>query len=329
MRPAALFPTGTRSIKIARNQKVHFRAMASDVTLELIDSGPGAAAALEAAQQVFHDVEAACTRFDPTSPLMQANRQPNSWHRLPPMCFAAIREAYDAYITTCGVFDPRVLSTLLALGYDRSLPFESTDVVVHVATPDFTARRPTNWTPSFDHESVAVQIGPEPIDLGGIGKGLAVRWATALLRDHAAGCLVSAGGDCMTYGAGPTDSSWLVGVEDPHGGSEPKAVLAIRNLACATSSIRVRRWHADGRQVHHLIDPASQSPGGRGLSSVTVVGPDPARAEVWSKVLFLAGAEQIARASELHELAALWIAQDGRTWNSAAMDKLITWRPAA
>jgi thiamine biosynthesis lipoprotein len=327
--PAAILTTGTRSVRIPRNRKITFRAMASDVTLELLDSGPGALPALKAAQQVFHDVEVACTRFNPASPLMQANRQPDSWHRVPGVCFEAIWEAYDAYLVTGGVFDPRVLTTLLALGYDGSLPFQSTDDWVPVAASEVPARRPDDWTPSFDRENSAIRLGSEPIDLGGIGKGLAVRWAADLLRGHATGCLVSAGGDCMIYGSGPTGGNWLVGVEDPHGGSEPKAVLAIRDLACATSSIRIRRWLAGGRQVHHLIDPASQAPGGCGLASVTVVGPDPARAEVWSKALFLAGAERIAETADRHSLAALWIAQDGSTWNSAAMEKQVSWRAAA
>ena len=200
---------------------------------------------------------------------------------------------------------------------------------MQVTTPQVPARPRTTWTPSFDRETSAVRLGPEPIDLGGIGKGLAVRWAADVLRRHAAGCLVSAGGDCMTYGTGPTGGSWLVGVEDPHGGSEPKVVLEVRDLACATSSIRIRSWHAGGRPVHHLIDPASQAPGGRGLSAVTVVGPDPAQAEVWSKALFLAGAEQIAVVADRRSLAALWIDQDGRTSNSATMGKLIGWCAAA
>lgn len=328
MSAASIFPAGTTSIRIPRPRRITFRAMASDVTFELINSEPGALPALKAAQQIFRDVEAACTRFDPASPLMRANRQPDSWHQVPAVCLAAIQEAYAAYLITRGVFDPRVLTTLLALGYDRSLPFGSTEVSVPATTPEIPRRQPDTWMPSFDHDTSAVRLGPEPIDLGGIGKGLAIRWAADLLRGHAGGYLVSAGGDCTVGGLGPANGNWLVGVEDPHGGSEPKAILAIRDLACATSSIRIRRWHAGGHAVHHLIDPASQTPGGRGLSSVTVVGPDPAQAEVWSKTLFLAGAAQIAEAADRQSLAALWIAQDGRTHNSPAMESLINWRAA-
>jgi thiamine biosynthesis lipoprotein len=79
-----------------------------------------------------------------------------------------------------------------------------------------------------------------------------------------------------------------------------------------TSSIRLGRWQdAGGRQVHHLIDPATGEPGGGGLVSVTVAGPDPAWSEIWSKALFIAGARAIAAEARGRGLAAWWIDEDG------------------
>ena len=66
-------------------------------------------------------------------------------------------------------------------------------------------------------------------------------------------------------------------------------MLEVADEAVATSSTRVRHWRAGGTEVHHLIDPDTNRPGGDGLVSVTVVSSDPAWAEVWSKVLFLEG----------------------------------------
>jgi thiamine biosynthesis lipoprotein len=63
--------------------------------------------------------------------------------------------------------------------------------------------------------------------------------------------------------------------------------------------------------VHHLIDPQTGEPGGDGLLSVTVAGPDPAWAEVWSKTLFLEGRRAIAALARRRGLAAWWIAVDG------------------
>lgn len=52
--------------------------------------------------------------------------------------------------------------------------------------------------------------------------------------------------------------------------------------------------------MHHLIDPTTGRPGGTGLLSVTTVASDPATAEVWSKCLFLQGADNIAEAAASH-----------------------------
>jgi len=103
-------------------------------------------------------------------------------------------------------------------------------------------------------------------------------------------------------------------------------VLALTDRACATSSIRVRRWRSNGRDVHHLIDPRTGAPGGTGLAAVTVVDQDPALAEVWSKSLFLAGADGIEALADHRGLAALWVTEEGSLGLSAAMHPFVIWR---
>jgi thiamine biosynthesis lipoprotein len=200
-----------------------------------------------------------------------------------------------------------------------------------VSTEDQTLIPPppghvTAWTPRFDEDRRAVRLGPEPVDLGGIGKGLAVRWAADQIAGHAASFLVEAGGDCYLGGAGPDGTGWRIGVEDPLGGLEPVAVLQLSDVACATSSIRLRQWRSGERRVHHLIDPRTGAPGGAGLLAVTVVGADPAAAEVWSKCLFLCGVDGVAQQAEAQDLAALWVADDGQMGTTSAMDPLLIWR---
>ncbi len=75
--------------------------------------------------------------------------------------------------------------------------------------------------------------------------------------------------------------------------------------------------HAPGSTVHHLVDPAHRAcrvvPG---LAQVTVLHPDPAWAEVWSKTLFLAGAVEVAAQAEVRTLAAAWVTDDGAVHTS-------------
>ena len=56
---------------------------------------------------------------------MQVNVRPDRWHSVPPTLFLAMQEAFRAHQRSKGRVDPRVLRSLVGLGYDRSLPFSS------------------------------------------------------------------------------------------------------------------------------------------------------------------------------------------------------------
>ncbi len=258
---------------------------------------------------------------------MRVNSRPDRWHRVPAVLFESVREAHRAYLRTRGRFDPRVLTDLVELGYDRSLPFEAGGVV----TPDGRhSRTPLGrWTPRFrGGPSPEIHLGGVAIDLGGIGKGLAVRWAADRLRGRIDDFLLDAGGDCACRGTDIGQSGWRIGVEDPLGGEAPCAVLEVRDSACATSSIRLRQWRSGSRPVHHLVDPRTGRPGGAGLLAVTVVAADAADAEVEAKTLFLAGRDRIASEARRRGVAALWVDEDAVASESPRLAPFVIWRAA-
>ena len=304
-------------------------AMASHVQIRVACAEETGAVerALSDAVTVFHDVDRTCTRFDQASDLMRANADPDTWVAVAPYCFDALAEAYAAYRRTDGRFDPRVLSDLVRLGYDRSLRFGPPSRRSELA---LAPRSPHPlWEPEFRRLTREVRLGPLPVDLGGIGKGLAVRWAAAQLRDLDAGFLIDAGGDCICRGYAADGGPWQVGIEDPRDPQRTLAVLSATDTAVATSSVRIRRWNIDGHEVHHLIDPLTGQPGGSGLLAVTVLDNDPASAEVWSKVLFLTGRKGVRTSAEYHGIAALWVDVDGvLSWSSAAAD-YVSWPVAS
>jgi FAD:protein FMN transferase len=310
------------------------RAMACDVTVQVpADAATDAATAgVEAALSVFRTVHRTCTRFDPDSPLMRVNARPDRWHTVPQVLFAAVREAHSAYVRTRGRFDPRVLADLERLGYDRSLPFEDGPVVATAGGMPGPARSTRGrWRPRFrGGDRPELHLGGDAVDLGGIGKGLALRWARARLSVTTPDHLIDAGGDCVCQGTGGgpdhgTDG-WRIGVEHPSGPGGPAAVLALADRAVATSSTRLRRWTSADGPAHHLIDPRSGRPGGRGLAAVTVVAADPAAAEVATKSLFLRGAAGIAPEARRRSIAALWVGTDGSVATSGRMDDYVIWR---
>ena len=324
-----------------------FRAMATTVTLQVVDPDPGADRQLDQAEAVFRRVEEVCSRFDPAADLARANLDPGRWHRVPALLAHAVLEAYHAHLRTGGLFDPRVLDTLVSWGYDRTLPFDGRGAA---PGPDLPATAPSlvppltggpagggglvpprGWEPQVDRRDDGwhLHLDGQPIDLGGIGKGLAVRWAAQRLTGAGRGVLVDAGGDCALAGSGPTWGPWRVGMEDPAGGAQPLLVLEVSDAAVATSSVSRRHWRVGGVPVHHLVDPRTRRPGGGGLAAVSVLGTDPAWAEVWTKALFLLGPDGIAARAAADDVAAAWVTGDGAIGTSPAMDAFVIWRADA
>ena len=306
------------------------RAMGSPLRLTIVGVPEDRARlAWESTSALIERIEQSLSRFRETSDLIALNRRAGVAAPLPVdgFLYDAIAASHRAWRVTGGAFDPRVLGDLERLGY--------------VGVPSGTADRPapTGFPPGewLVREPRGRRLAiATPVDTGGIGKGLALRWAFAALArllpeipepQFAAGifepeeaepevaptvgALLEAGGDLVARGAAPDPGPWLVGIEHPSDGTEI-AAIATSDSAICTSSIAVHRWQAsDGRMVHHLVDPRTGEPGGEGLRSVTVAGPDPAWAEVWSKTLFLAGGGGIGPRARHLGLAAWWVRDDG------------------
>ena len=301
------------------------RAMASDVQIHGVLDAEVGDVAVQDALGVFPDFDRTCTRFSRESPLIRVNEQPDRWHRVPLTLFRAVREAHRAYQGSRGRFDPRILTDLVGLGYDRSLPFEGRAVLTSGTQERHWQPQP--WRPRFrGGQSPELHLGGQPIDLGGIGKGLALRWAAQQLDAGVQEYLIDAGGDCVCRGRGPDGDGWRIGVEDPSGGEGPLAVVEVRDRACATSSIRLRRWRCRGKTVHHLLDPTTGRPGGAGLLAVTAIHPDPATAEVLTKVLFLEGRRGISAEAARRRVPAYWVGTDERTDETSEFSKYVIWR---
>ena len=304
--------------------------MASTVRIQIVDPTSDAQMRVQSAEGVFRDVEATCTRFDPASALMQINSDPKSRHVVSPLLFDALSAAHEAYVRTAGRFDPRVLDDLVRAGYDRSFEFAKPGDKIEATTqtPSWWSRsRRREWKPKFDKAASSVVIGNRAIDLGGIGKGLAVRWAMESLASAGTAVLLEAGGDIATTGRGPDGHGWRVAVENPWNiEGDPAVVLDASDAAVATSSIRLRAWTVNGEAQHHLIDARTGRPAQSGLQSVTVVASDTAWAEVWSKAAFIEGKAGIRTFADDQRLAITWIDDNGNVGISRRAQDKVVWK---
>jgi thiamine biosynthesis lipoprotein len=151
------------------------------------------------------------------------------------------------------------------------------------------------------------------VDLGGIGKGMAVDAAVERLR--AAGvavAMVNAGGDLRVLGSPPGAGAWPVAIDGPSGA----VTVPLARGALATSGIGRRRWRQGGVERHHLLDPRTGQPAWTGLWSVTVAAATCARAEVAAKTAFILGARAGAGFLAGKGLAGLLATESG-AWQTA------------
>ena len=275
-----------------------------------------AEAAWSAVVAEFGAVDAALSRFREDSELTALNRLAGSgrvaivsW-RLRTM----LAIVHRAGRLTDGRFDASVVDALERIG-EHGAALVGADATILRSASDSPVPLVAPGTP----RACRVRIPDQPVDSGGIGKGLALRWAAAAAMASlpgTTGLLLDAGGDIVCAGTAPT-GGWAVGVEDPIAASgdaaDPLAVYALAAGGVSTSSVAVRNWTApDGRHVHHLVDPVTREPARTGLIAVTVAGPDPAWNEVWSKALFLGGRESIGEEARRRGLAAWWVDDRGR-----------------
>ena len=292
-----------------------FRAMNTDVRVMVIGLDPSRAARLDAIAVEFERYEDALSRFRPTSELSELNRSPGVWAVVSPLLFGALALAAELSAATSGLYEPGILAALEAAGYDRS--FE----LLRGTSGQASEPTPAIPSPAFELRTHSQEARLQPgvrLDLGGIGKGLAVDAAAALLRD-ADGFLVDAGGDIRVRGRSPDGDRWGIGVQDPRDLEHDIAVLGVTNVAVATSSVAGRRWNTPAGPRHHLIDPRTGASATSDVLSATVIDDHCSRAEVFAKAVVIAGyAEGLALLAH-HGLAGLTVTSDGVVHGNEAL----------
>ncbi len=142
------------------------------------------------------------------------------------------------------------------------------------------------------------------LDPSGLVKGWAIAAAAERLASAGAkNFCINAGGDILTRGRPGPDRLWQVGVRHPGDLGQLAAVLAVEDLAIATSG--------EYEQGSHIVDPHTGQPP-TGLLSATVVGPDLGTADAYATAAFAMGADGPSWSATLTGYEAMCITSDQR-----------------
>jgi thiamine biosynthesis lipoprotein len=262
-----------------------FRAMNTQVEVQLVAEPGDARADLIAVEAVFTMYERTLSRFLAASALSRVNEAAGRWVQAPELLLEAVAEAVAWSRRLPGLFDPTVLDAVVAAGYDRS--FEQ----LPAERPGRPSAARVRGTDGIECDVAGGRMrlpAGTRLDLGGIGKGLAVDTALAMLGSRWVGAMINAGGDIAVRGASAA-GPWCVAVADPRAPDGDLATVTLGAEALATSSTMRRRWRIDGEVHHHLIDPGTGRPSASPIAQCTVIAPTCAAADVLAKAILLAG----------------------------------------
>ncbi len=165
-------------------------------------------------------------------------------------------------------------------------------------------------TIQIDEEKGTVYISDpdQRLDVGAIAKGWAVQKVAETVPK---GLLISVGGNVVATGPKTLDgTAWVVGVNDPDGGSTYLHTLNITGGAVVTSGDYQRYFVVDGQMYHHIIDPVTLYPS-RLWRSVTVICADSGLADALSTALFVLPLEEGKALLQKCGAEAMWVDQNG------------------
>lgn len=251
--------------------------MGTAVTIEVVSAG--ADDAIDRAFGWFRRIEAACTRFNPQSELMQLSTHPGAAVEVSPIVFEALQFALAVAEETDGAFDPTVGLDMEARGFNREY---STGAVVRSGKTDQSCSF-RDVEMDISRRTVTLRR-PMVLDLGAVAKGLAVDTAARELRPftHFA---IDAGGDLYLAGKNPSGEPWSVGIRHPLLLDQMIDTIRVSDKAVCTSGNYER---ADIGQ--HLLDPRGGGDAAR-AASASVVATNAMLADALATAAFILGPE--------------------------------------
>ena len=264
----------------------------------------------KALQSAVQEVDRIASTWNPASDLMRLNAAPlDIWVALPPRLITILETALQIGRNTGGAFDIALGDAVNAWGFGplRADPDR-------IRTARVAIRQPAHDRLQLDPgTSRARKLGPLQLDLSGIAKGYGVDRLTETLQDHGltAG-LLCIDGEVRALGTRSDGSGWTIAVEQPvHTNRAPHSMLALDNVAVATSG-DYRHWVRVGKRLlSHTINPRTGAPLTDGPASVTVMAPTCSMADALASALMVMGMDQGADFAAAQGIDALFLARDG------------------
>lgn len=224
-----------------------------------------------------------CT--NPESPLYTFN-----FNRTPitdPEVVALVKEALEISRETGGAFDATVQPLVDLWGFFTTSASSQT-----VPSPDKirVALARTGWRRIIVKDGMVTAADKDVrLDFGSIAKGYSMGEAEKVLKaEGMKSALIISGGQVQAYGSAGPGLPWKIGLRNPRKEGYIAGLGFDSDTGISTSGDYERYFEKDGVRYHHILDPKTGYPA-RGLMSMSVMAPDPTRADALSTALFVMG----------------------------------------
>ena len=151
------------------------------------------------------------------------------------------------------------------------------------------------------------------IDLSAIAKGYAVDRIWHLLNDWGGihSCMIEVGGEVRVRGVKPDGQPWAIAIESPLlDVRKPELILAVQDIAIASSGDYRNFFEYQGALYSHTIDPRTGQSVSHPLSGVTVAAGNCVDADALATALMVMGPEEGLAWSEANGISALFLSRD-------------------
>jgi thiamine biosynthesis lipoprotein len=271
--------------------------------------------ALDAAiRQELDAVVAVFSPWEPSSEISRFNGAPAGTWALSQPFWTLLDAAMDIADDTNGAVDPTLGALVDLWGFGPPGP-RPADAPLPSDEEIDAAQALGGWQSLRLNRDAraAVQPGGVKLDFSGIAKGHAVdRVSERLTVMGATSHLIEIGGELRGAGVKPDGQPWWVEIEQPPGSPAPRTLIALIDIALATSGDYRKAFTHDGRRYSHTVDGRTGRPIDNGLASVTVVHPSAMKADAFATALSVMGPYEGPEFAEAYGLAAHFVERTPR-----------------
>ncbi len=243
--------------------------------------------------------------WEPTSLLSQFNALPKGARiALPEHLLIVLERALQVARESDGAFDPTLGALVNLWGFGATTPAADPN-----AQEIADALANAGWQKLNLKSASLGQPGHLRLDLSGIAKGYAVDELARILSSRGLNSyLVEIGGELRGAGVKPDGQPWWVDIEEPPGSARAPLLLALFDLAIATSGDYQRFGQSGGARIAHTLDPRTGRPLLTSPASVSVLHQSCMLADAYATALMVMGPIQGVAFAASKNLAARFVA---------------------